>query len=234
MDSFRFLWRGRIEVFLLLALPFALGLKMVAPCLVPCDDTWQKCILFLIVLLQMTQTCSHSVSHLSLCQLMWNPLRKNFSELLVIFDNGMHGALANANLNTNLFLFDLSVFPDQTINSHSHIRRNGSMDLSLEQIVLQWCASFAESLVPLLHTCQGHTIFAIHSGHETMNFACSSILSHWEMNHTSLLFFVCLHFQSWTITFYTMLAFRAIKKQLCGPVRFNYACLLSTDDIIDT
>ena len=86
MDSFGFLWQGRIEIFPLLALPFALGLKMVTPCFVPCDDMWQKCILFLVILLQMTQTCSHSVNRFSLRQLMQNPLHANFSELQVIFD----------------------------------------------------------------------------------------------------------------------------------------------------
>ena len=104
MDSFAFLWQGRIEV-----LPFALWLKMVAPRFVPCDGTWQKRILLLIPL-QMTQTCSHSVSRLSLHQLMWNPLLANFSKLQVIFDNGMPGAMANADLSTKLFLCDSLVF----------------------------------------------------------------------------------------------------------------------------
>ena len=54
----------------------------------------------------------------------------------------------------------------------------------------------------------------------------SSTLNHQEMNHTSLLLFAFLHFQCWTNTLYTTLTFRAIKKQLCGPVRFHYACLL--------
>ena len=56
--------------------------------------------------------------------------------------------------------------------------------------------------------------------------ACRSTLSHQETNYTSLLFFACVHFQCWTNTFYTTLTSRAIKKQLCGPVRFHYACLL--------
>ena len=47
-----------------------------------------------------------------------------------------------------------------------------------------------------------------------------------ETKHISLLFFACLHFQCWTKTLYTTLTSRAIKKQLCGPVRFHYACLL--------
>ena len=50
-------------------------------------------------------------------------------------------------------------------------------------------------LLPLVHTCQGYTVFVIHSRHATMNFACSSTLSHHETNNTSLLFFACLHFQ---------------------------------------
>ena len=51
-------------------------------------------------------------------------------------------------------------------------------------------------------------------------------LKHQEINHTSLLFFPCLHFQFWTNALYTTLISRA-KKELCGPVRFRYACLLS-------
>ena len=42
----------------------------------------------------------------------------------------------------------------------------------------------------------------------------------------SLLFLVCLHFQCCTNTLYTTLTSRAIKKQLCGPVRLHFACLL--------
>ena len=56
--------------------------------------------------------------------------------------------------------------------------------------------------------------------------ARSSTLGHQEKNHTSLLFFACLHLQCWTNTLYTTLASRAIKKQLCGPVHFHCACLL--------
>ena len=110
MDSFGFLWQGRIEVFPLLALPFTLALKMVAPHFVRCDNMWQKHVLFLVVPLQMTQTCSYSVNRLSLHQLMQNTLHANFSELQAIFDNGMHGAMANADLNSNLFLCGSLVF----------------------------------------------------------------------------------------------------------------------------
>ena len=53
-----------------------------------------------------------------------------------------------------------------------------------------------------------------------------STLSHQETNHTSLLFFACLHFQCWTNTLYTTITSRAIKKQLCGPLCFHHACLL--------
>ena len=53
--------------------------------------------------------------------------------------------------------------------------------------------------------------------------ARGSTLSHQETNHTSLLFFACLHFQ-WSTN--TTLTSRSIKKQLCGLVRFHYACLL--------
>ena len=55
----------------------------------------------------------------------------------------------------------------------------------------------------------------------------AAALCHQEMIHTSLLFFACLHFQCWTKTLYTKITSRPIKKQLCGPVRFHYACLLS-------
>ena len=84
-------------------------------------------LLFLVVPLQMIQTCSHSVNRLSMRQLMRNPLRAIFSVLQVIIDNGM----ANANLNANLFLCDSSVFPDQTINPHNHIRCNEWLDGSV-------------------------------------------------------------------------------------------------------
>ena len=60
-----------------------------------------------------------------------------------------------------------------------------------------------------------------------------NIRIHQETNHTSLLFFACLHFQCWMDTLYTMLTFRAIKKQLCGPVRFHYGCLLPTNGSTD-
>ena len=53
-----------------------------------------------------------------------------------------------------------------------------------------------------------------------------STLIHQETNHTSLLFFACLHFQCWTNTLYTAFTSRAIKTQLCGAVRFHYVCLL--------
>ena len=56
--------------------------------------------------------------------------------------------------------------------------------------------------------------------------ASRSTLSHQETNHTSLLFFACIHFQYWANALYTTLTSRAINKQLCGPVRFHYACLL--------
>ena len=51
-------------------------------------------------------------------------------------------------------------------------------------------------------------------------------LNHQETNHTSLLFFVYLHFQCLTNTLYTTHTSKAIEKQLCGLVRFHYACLL--------
>ena len=52
-----------------------------------------------------------------------------------------------------------------------------------------------------------------------------STLSHLETKHTSF-FFACLHSQCRTNTLYTTLISRAIKKQLCGYVRFHYVCLL--------
>ena len=55
-----------------------------------------------------------------------------------------------------------------------------------------------------------------------------STLSHQETIHIVLFLFACLHFHfhCWANTLYTALASRAIKKQLCGPVRFHYAWLL--------
>ena len=53
-----------------------------------------------------------------------------------------------------------------------------------------------------------------------------STLSHQETNHIFLIFFACLHFQCWTNTLYTMRTSRAIKKQLCGSVRFHCAFFL--------
>ena len=54
-----------------------------------------------------------------------------------------------------------------------------------------------------------------------------STLSHQATNHTSLLLLACLQFQCCTNTLNATLTSRTIKKQLCGPVRFHYACLLS-------
>ena len=99
------------------------------------------------------------------------------------------------------------------------------MGLSWARIVLQWSATFAESLLSLVHTCQGHMVFAIYRRHAVMNFACSSTLRYLETNHISLLFFASLHFQCWTNTLYTLTS-RAIKKQVYGPVHFHDACLL--------
>ena len=90
----------------------------------------------------------------------------------------------------------------------------------------KWFASFVESLLLLVHICQGHAVFGIHSRYAATNFACFSILSHQETNHTSLLFLACLHFQLWMNILYTTLTSTAIKKQLCGPLHFYYACLL--------
>ena len=53
-----------------------------------------------------------------------------------------------------------------------------------------------------------------------------SSLIHQETNHTPLLFIICLDFQCCTNRLYTTLTSRSIEKQLCGPVRFHYACLL--------
>ena len=132
--------------------------------------------------------CSHSVNRLSLRQLMRNPLRANFSELQVIFEYGMHGAMANVDLNTNLFLCDSSVFPDQTNNPLNNI---------MAQWTCPWCESFCSGVRPspklFWRSCtllRDIHVFAIHSRHATMNFACSSTLSHQEANQTS--FLLCL------------------------------------------
>ena len=53
-----------------------------------------------------------------------------------------------------------------------------------------------------------------------------SALRHQQTDHTSLLLFCCLYCQCWMNPLYTRLTSRAIKKQLCGPVRFHFACLL--------
>ena len=53
-----------------------------------------------------------------------------------------------------------------------------------------------------------------------------STLSYQKTNHTSLLFFACLHFHCWMKTLYTTFTSRAIKKQLCWPVSFHSACPL--------
>ena len=192
MDSFGFLLRGRIELFPLLALPFALGLKMVALRFVPSDNTWQTRIFFLMVLLQMTQICSHSVNRLSLCQLMQNPLCAKFLELQVIFDIGIHGAMANADLNTNLFLCDLSVF---RIRPSIHTITSG--------VMARWACSGCElsysdvcpSCNLFCHSCT--LVRDIQCSSYTADIRqwilCSSTLSHQETNHMSLLFFPCLH-----------------------------------------
>ena len=111
----------------------------------------------------------------------------------------------------------------QSAQSHQAYRPDGPVRA---RIAFQFCASLVESFLPLVHTRQGHTIFAIHSRHAAMNFACSSTHSHHEKNHTFLLIFACLHFQCWTNTLYTTLTSIAIMKQMCGPLRFHYACLL--------
>ena len=178
--------------------------------------------LSLVIPLQITRTCSHSVNRLSLRHLMRKTLRTNFSEMQVIFDNGMHGAMTNAGLNTNLFLCDTSVFSDHTINPQNHIRLDGPVlgaNRPAVMCVLREISSATRA--HLSGTCRFR-----HSRRATMNLACSSYLSHQEKNHTSLLFLVCVHFQCWTNTLYTWLISRVIRKQLCGPVRFHYACLL--------
>ena len=142
--------------------------------------------LSLVIPLKITRKCSRSVIRLSLRQVMRNTLRTNFSEMQVIFDNGMHGAMTKAGMNTNLFLCDSSVFSDHTINPQNNVSRNDSMHLSRARIVLQWYTSFVKYRLPHVHTCQGHAQFAIHSRHATMNLACSSNLSCQEKNHTSL------------------------------------------------
>ena len=145
-----------------------------------------------------------------------------FSEMQVIFENGMHGAMTKAGLNKNLFLCDSSVFSDHTMNPQNHIRLDGPVPGANRLAVV--CVLREISSATRAHvsgTCRFR-----HSRRATMNLACSSNLSHKEKNQTSLLFFVFVHFQCWTNTLYTSLISRAIRKQLCGPVRFHYACLL--------
>ena len=75
----------------------------------PSENTWQKRILSLVVPLLITQIRRYSMNCLFLRQLMGNPLRANFLELQMIFDNAMHGVMANADLNTN-FSSAISLF----------------------------------------------------------------------------------------------------------------------------
>ena len=88
--------------------------------------------------------------------------------------------------------------------------------LSLTRMTVWWRAFSCESMIQS-DSIPGRFDFM----------ARRSTLSQQEMNHTSLLFFACLHFQCWTNTLYTTLTSRAIKKQLRWPVRFHYACLPS-------
>ena len=57
-----------------------------------------------------------------------------------------------------------------------------------------------------------------------------------RINHTFLLFFACLHFQCWTNHALHYANLQSNKEQLCGPVRFHYACLLPyrRDGSVDT
>ena len=61
-----------------------------------------------------------------------------------------------------------------------------------------------------------------------------STLSHQEMNHASLLFFACFHFQCWTNTFYTMLTSRAIKKSCENLWIFTMLVSYPTYDCMDS
>ena len=74
-----------------------------------------------------------------------------------------------------------------------------------------------------MHASHWQTAFAIYRRHASMHFACSSTLSHQETNHTSLLFFACIHFQCWTNRLHTRLTSTGNKET---TVRFHYACLL--------
>ena len=87
--------------------------------------------------------------------------------------------------------------------------------LSLTRLAVLGRALSCKRLIPS-YSIPGHFNFM----------ARRSTLIHQETNHTSLLFFACLHFQCWTNTLYTTLTSRVIKKQLWGPVCFHYACLL--------
>ena len=121
----------------------------------------------------------------------------------------------------------LFILPDQTIDPRNHFRHNGSMLLSQVQIILQWCASFMEFLLPLIHTCQGYRMFAIHSRHATMNFTCSSTLSHQETKTTPLCSSLLASISNAGQTHFTLCSPpEQYRKKLYGRVRFHYACLL--------
>ena len=61
----------------------------------------------------------------------------------------------------------------------------------------------------------------------------ASTLNHQETNHTSLLFFACLHFLCWTNTLYTTLTSKAVKKQLVNLCIFIMHISYPTDGSID-
>ena len=60
-----------------------------------------------------------------------------------------------------------------------------------------------------------------------------STLNRQETNHTSLLFFACLHFVCWTNTLYTTLTSKAVKKQLVNLCIFIMHISYPTDGSID-
>ena len=82
--------------------------------------------------------------------------------------------------------------------------------LSLTRLAVWGRALSCQRMIPS-NSIPGHFDFT----------ACSSTLSHQEMNHICLLFFVCFHFKCWTNTLYTTLTSRAIKEHLCGPSHFS-------------
>ena len=100
------------------------------------------------------------------------------------------------------------------------------MGLSRSRIVLQWCASCAESILPLVQ----HLTEIYRVPHTQQIYDDEfRVFQHPQppRNEPHLSALLCLPpFPMLDKTLYTMLTPRAIKKQLYGPVCFHYTCLL--------